>query len=438
MCLSKMAVLAADPVSGFNLLQASVYEGNYATVITFSIFLDNFLREMNFESTANNAKISPSKTACDIFSTFKTRYHATIKAFYEETLQKYGTLTELHRCGDNDDAEKAVELVLNHGMDVNIAAKGNRTPLLWASLRCSGVFIKTLIDLGADTNAQREDQCTPLVMAASWNNYMAIRLLAHAGVSTDYIQDESYSALHISAMRGFVNITKLLIEAGSNINLQSNGGRTPLHLAVQNRHKHLVKTLLESNADANIRDKYQRKDNIFLVRGKDKGKPAWHYVDVKRATSGLFHKKKKDGSIDVANFGTVLASGWGQDPPANKREEIVTADDKPTAEMKNKTALHIACKVGDEEVIKLLVEHGADINACDGDGFTPLQLAAIHGNMQVVKKLVELKVDVSLTTADGKDAADYAQMNEEPEIEEYLKSKRSPLRKLWDRLSRKQ
>ena len=432
-----MAVLAADPVSGFNLLQASVYEGIYATVTTLNIFLDNFPREMNFESTANNAKISPSKTACDIFSTFKKRHHAKIKELYEETLQKYGTLAELHRCGDKNDAEKAVELVLNHGMDVNIAAMGNRTPLLWASLRCSGVFIKTLIDLGADTNAQREDQCTPLIMATYWNNYMAVHFLVQAGVGTDYIQDEGYSALHISAREGFVNITKLLIEAGSNINLQSNSGITPLHLAVQNRHKHLVKTLLESKADTCIRDKYQRKDNIFLVRGKDKGKRAWHYVEVKKATSGLFHKKTKDGSIDVANFGTVLASGWGEDPPANKQKEILIVDDKPTAERKNKTALHIACKVGDEEVIKLLVEHGADINARDGDGFTSLHLAAIHGNMQVVKKLVELKVDVSLTTADGKDAADYAQMNKESEIEEYLKSKRSSFRKFVNIFSRK-
>ena len=437
MCLSKMAVLAADPVSGFNLLQASVYEGNYTTVKTCSIFLDNFLREMNFESTANNAKISPSKTACDIFSTFKKRHHAKIKAFYEETLQKYGTLTELHRCGDDDDAEKSVELVLNHGMDVNIAAKGNRTPLMWASLRCSGVFIKTLIDLGADTDVQREDQCTPLIMATYCNNYMAVRFLEQAGVDIDCIQGESYSAMHISAMEGFVNVAKLLIEAGSNINLQSSSGRTPLHLAVQNRHKYLVKTLLESNADPSIRDKYQREDNLYLVRGKDKGKPAWHYVDVKMASSGLFHKTTKGGSVDVANFGTVLASGWGDDPPANKKEEILAADGKPTAEMKHQTALHIACKVGDEEVITLLVEHGADINACDGDGFISLHLAAIHGNMQVVKKLVDLKVDVSLTTADGKDAAVYAQLNEEAEIEEFLKSKRSPLKKLWNRLSRK-
>ena len=72
----------------------------------------------------------------------------------------------------------------------------------------------------------------------------------------------------------------------------------------------------------------------------------------------------------------------------------------------------------------MLVKHKADINANDADGFTPLLLAAMYGNIQVVKKLVELDADVNLKVV-GKDAADLAQMNEETEIEEYLKPKRS-------------
>ena len=106
-------------------------------------------------------------------------------------------------------------------------------------------------------------------------------------------------------------------------------------------------------------------------------------------------------------------------------------------ETKDKTALHVACEVSEEPTIELLVKHGADVNVLDADGFSPLHLAAIHGNMQVVKTLVDLRADVNLTTADGKDAADYADLNEETEIEEYLKSKRSTLRKLWNKVSRK-
>ena len=90
----------------------------------------------------------------------------------------------------------------------------------------------------------------------------------------------------------------------------------------------------------------------------------------------------------------------------------------------SQTVLHIASKSASLEIVDLLVKHKADINANDADGFTPLHLAAMHGNIQVVKKLVENNADVNLKV-DGKDAADLARINEETEIEEYLKPKRS-------------
>ena len=434
--LSKMAVVTVDRRSGFNLFQAMVYEGNFEGVLTASVFLDDFVRELNFESTANNAKIFPSKTAHDMLSTLEKHDHGKIKRFCEETLEKIRTLTELHECGDNDDTEKAVELVLHHGLDVNSPAKGNRTPLLWASLRCSSEFVKTLTDLGAETNARTEEKCTPLILATYWNNYMAAHLLTKIGADTDAQEEEGMAALHVASCRS-ASITQCLIESGCNVNLPSTTGRTPLHLAVQNKQKHVVKMLLENDADVGKRDKQDPNDRVILVSGKDKGKPAWHFVDVKKTLTGLFYKRIKSGSLDVAHFGTVLASGWGTDPPDSKREEIFKADSVNTVEIKDKTALHIACEIGDVAIMDLLVEHGADINALDADGFTPLQLAAIRGNMKVVKRLVELKADVNLTTADGKDAVDYAKMNEEVQIEEFLKSKKSLPKKFWNRLSKK-
>ena len=431
-----MAVVTVDRRSGFNLFQAMIYEGNFEGVLTAGIFLDDFVRDFHFESVANNAKTFPSKTAHDMLSTLEKHDHRKIKRFCEETLEKIRTLTELHECGDNDDTEKAVELVLHHGLDVNSPAKGNRTPLLWASLQCSSEFVKTLIDLGAETNARREDKSTPLILATEWKNYMAVHLLTKIGADTDAKELEGMAALHFACRRS-ASITQCLIESGCNVNLQSTTGSTPLHVAVQNKQKHVVKMLLENNADVRKRGKQDRNDRFILVRGKDKGKPAWHFVEVNKTLTGLFYKRVKSGSLDLADFGTVLASGWGTDPPDSKREQILKAHSENTVEIKDKTALHIACEIGDVAIVELLVEHEADINALDADGFTPLQLAAIRGNMKVVKRLVQLKADVNLTTADGKDAVDYAKMNEEVEIEEFLKSKKSLLKKLWNRLSRK-
>ncbi|KAJ7384854.1 Ankyrin repeat, SAM and basic leucine zipper [Desmophyllum pertusum] len=436
-----MAFLAVDRRSGFNRLQAAVYEGDYNTVLAAFVYTENLLKEMSIVSTLNSATIFPGKTACDILSGLDEKGHADIKKLYKEHAEKFATLSELHKCSDINDSETAIELVLHHGTDVNIPAKGNRTPLFWASLQSSSVFFKTLIDLGADTNSQRDDQSTPLIMASYWNNYMAVRLLTEAGVDAEIKCDTSNTALHLSAINGFSHISKLLMESGFNVNLQNNSGKTPLCLAVQNGYKHLVKVLLENNADVNMCDKHEPNERLFIVRGMNRGRQAWHYVTVEKPLLGLFHKRVNGGvKLDVADFGTVIGSGLGENPPDFKTADILKKASDLQKDVQGKTALHVACGIKDEnlEIIELLVKHGADIDIRDGDGFTSLQIAAIFGKMQIVKKLVELKADVNLAAMDGKDAADLAQLNEETEIEQYLKLKRSSLRKLWNALVRRQ
>lgn len=55
---------------------------------------------------------------------------------------------------------------------------------------------------------------------------------------------------------------------------------------------------------------------VYLVRGKDKGRPAWHYVRVRdKAILPIFLKKADGGPIDVSQYGTILYSGWGENPP---------------------------------------------------------------------------------------------------------------------------
>ena len=411
---------------------------------------------MSFQKTGSHAKFFPEKTASDILLALREKGEGNVNVenLYKEVVEKSNTLTELHLC--NDDVEKAVELVLNEGVDINIPAKSNRTALLWAIPSSSSEFIKTLIDLGADVNAQRtDDEVNALNLAASCNNYMGISILLEHGANTDIqsragntplhccasqgffsvsqlliehgantdIQDRAVNAsLHYSVRQGFLSVSQLLTDSGCNINLRDSREQTPLYLAAEKKHEQLVKHLLENNADVNMRYKESLSDRIYLVRGKDRGRPSWHYVVVEKALLGLFLKRTNGGHLDVADFGAVLKSGWGKDPPESVRMEIRKTEDT-FPDIQDITVLHVASKSASPAIVELLVKYKADVNARDGEGYTPLHLAAIHGNIQVVQKLAELKADFNLTTMDGKNAADLAQMNEEREIEEYLRSK---------------
>ena len=44
------------------------------------------------------------------------------------------------------------------------------------------------------------------------------------------------------------------------------------------------------------------------------------------------------------------------------------------------TALHQAVFGGDIQIVRFLLEHGADINACDGSGQTPSELGTAWGH----------------------------------------------------------
>jgi tetratricopeptide (TPR) repeat protein len=54
---------------------------------------------------------------------------------------------------------------------------------------------------------------------------------------------------------------------------------------------------------------------VYLVRGKDEGRPAWHYVLIEQVNLPAFLRMLKTGSIDVSEYGVILHSGWGENPP---------------------------------------------------------------------------------------------------------------------------
>ncbi|XP_068670407.1 uncharacterized protein [Montipora foliosa] len=255
---AKRAFLRTDSHSGFNVLQAVVFQGDYDSVYRASTFLENFVEEMKCETVSNNASIFRGKSAVDIILSahdYRKAGRAKIEKLYQRLVEIDETLNELHSCAKSGNVEKVIELVLNDGIDVNVAAKSNITPLLLASPMSSGVLIKTLIDLGADVNAQTvPDKEGPLVFAASSNNYMVARLLLEHGTDANIRDQWGKTPLYKAVMQKNVPLVKLLLENKADANIRDQEGEIPLHEAVMLDDLPVVKLLLENKADANIVD----------------------------------------------------------------------------------------------------------------------------------------------------------------------------------------
>ena len=114
------------------------------------------------------------------------------------------------------------------------------------------------------------------------------------------------------------------------------------------------------------------------------------------------HFAAMGGHVDAAR--ALLEAG--ADPNAMSRHRFVKVRPLHTA-----TALDISS--GDPEIVRVLLEHGADVNGrSDEGGFTPLHNASGSGAAELVRILLEHGADPSATTDDGRTSADLAKTDE--------------------------
>lgn len=86
------------------------------------------------------------------------------------------------------------------------------------------------------------------------------------------------------------------------------------------------------------------------------------------------------------------------------------------------TPLASAAAAKKTEIARLLIAHGANVNARAASGHIPLHEAAANGNVELVKLLVENGVDVNAKTDDGKTPLDFAIEYNRPEVIELLEN----------------
>jgi ankyrin repeat protein len=87
------------------------------------------------------------------------------------------------------------------------------------------------------------------------------------------------------------------------------------------------------------------------------------------------------------------------------------------------TPLHYACEGGNLEVVKFLIDSGADVSVAGNDGNTPLHYACEGGNLEVVKFLIDSGADVSALDKYGYSPLELLTSEHREEIEEYVSTR---------------
>ncbi len=84
------------------------------------------------------------------------------------------------------------------------------------------------------------------------------------------------------------------------------------------------------------------------------------------------------------------------------------------------TPLASAAAAKQTGIARLLIEHGANVNARAAGGHIPLHEASANGNIELVRLLIEKGADVNAKTDDGKTPLDFAIEYKREEVVELL------------------
>ncbi len=164
-----------------------------------------------------------------------------------------GGLTPLHLAVH--DATR-IELLLEHGAEVDARTEYGATPLILAAWYDAPDTwaVQQLLAAGADPNARTQDGMTPLLRAVRSNKLELVPLLLSAGAELDARDAEGSSALHWATTSGLVEMAELLITAGLDPDVRGAEGVTPLLWASYDGKDELVRSLLERGADPDSSD----------------------------------------------------------------------------------------------------------------------------------------------------------------------------------------
>jgi ankyrin repeat protein len=354
---------------------------------------------------------------------------------------------------------EAINLLIDRGADVNAKEKQNgQTAVMFAAWENRAAAIKALAahkaDLSVTTKVIRLERETldengnPINQTVNDPDYIRgdtrPRGAAAASEPSGNLIMGGLTAFLIASRDGNLDAVKALIEAGADPNQTSAGDRSStLVIAIANGHYTVAKYLVDHGADPNL-------VNI------DGLSPLWATANMRYAPVSWAPNPRTDQEMDsLVLVADMLDRGADPNVRTLKRKLWFSpsSHDQTWADPRGSSAFWRAAEASDVDLMKLLVsrgadpnlpnligttpltvaaglgwvgnfsanapgqwmnavkfclDHGADINAADQKGYTPLHGAAVRGDNEMIAFLVSKGADVKAVTKTGDTVADMA------------------------------
>jgi ankyrin repeat protein len=341
---------------------------------------------------------------------------------------------------------EVVQLLVDKGANLNAKDFSGQTALMAAAEAGNAAIVKILLQKGADTHVQETMGRTAYDLALSARKIETTQLLSEKPISAEIIKTgqkkmmdaigngkidivreqlalgadvnariDAMVPLEWALMMGREEIAKFLLEQGANINARGAGGATMLMKFAEMGSIESVRFLLQNGADTSVKNVFGQ-NAADLAKAHGNGDAA-KLLSGQKVSPGPSAQGKLDQDLvqavalnDLARARELLSRGAS-------REARLSADGFPV--------LTTAASAGHLEMVRLLVEQGANVNAKGPVGMTALMLASSSGRTEIVRFLLDHGADFNAKAFGGQTAMLLAANEGRSEVVELLASRGS-------------
>lgn len=290
---------------------------------------------------------------------------------------------------------ECLKLALEFGADPNCKLPNEDHPssaLSHSARYGSPDSCRVLLEAGAHPDA---DDDPPLIHAVDSGKREIVEMLLDKGAKVDAkLEYGDYHAtpLILAASNGYQDLAKLLIDRGAGVDTGVWYGNTALHYAINGEQPELVKFLVDLGANTGqtqsgewsaLQRCYTTADcmKVLLEAGADLN---WAEPDGTALYLAAYYN-----SLDVAKLILSYRPDLEVKCPAEKSWDA------------GYTALHVAASKDFPEMLKLLIEAGAELESKTPMGGTPLILAVANNAEGCTKALLEYDTDINAKDVQG-------------------------------------
>lgn len=287
--------------------------------------------------------------------------------------------------GDLDKVKQLIEA----GADPNSREAGGMGVLL----NFHPQVTKYLLEQGANPDLQKNENILPVLVGVSGFNTPCVKLMLDAGANPNIASDHNgETALHHAAATSDIELVKMLLDAGADPNRKTRPGRktytmwrdarvrgeTPLHRAAAFGSPEVIQLLLDAGADPTQRDinqdtplswaSWHQRDKSIVDQLAYEGSGVGPDIEPDSDSNEPEASAKPNVSTGDTKFWQAIVDG---DLPAVRKmlgedASLASKDFRPLEKQDPHTdgfPLVRACHDGNIELAKVLLEHGADVDA---------------------------------------------------------------------------